>query len=484
MTVPLPRPAVGATTTTTAIAIAEAVRAGRISARAETEAALCRVANRNPAMNALVSVDAAASLAEAEAVDRRLAAGEVLPLAGVPVAVKDTIWVAGRRVTQGSRLFADFTAPADAIAVERLRRAGAVVIGMANTSEFACKGVTTNPLFGPTRHPLDPDLTPGGSSGGPAVAVAAGLVPLALGTDAGGSSRRPPAHVGVVGFKPSFGAIPCGPGFPDPVPGLSVLAPIAATVADAALMFEALAGPDPRDPDSAAVAFMDANLADSRPVETLTVAYSPRFGLRAPMDKDVADAVDRAVEALAAAGARIVRRDPVWPAGVSETALMPLQHAGLAALYGDAFRRDPGRFDPDIAAQIESGLALTGARVAAASLLGVAVARAYAEAFSDVDLMVGPTVPCVAWPLDRPGPEAIGGWPVPPRAHAVFTPLVNHARAPALSLPCGAGRDGLPVGLQILGPRGADRRVLRFAAFAEAILAKAYLLADGTERRA
>lgn len=449
-----------------AAVVAEAVRAGRSSARAETQAALDRIAAGNPALNAFVTVDEAAALAEAEMVDRRVAAGERLPLAGVPVAVKDTIWVGGRRVTQGSRLFADFHAPADAVAVERLRRAGAVIIGMANSSEFACKGVTTNPLFGPTRHPQNPDLTPGGSSGGPAVAVAAGLVPLALGTDAGGSSRRPPAHVGAVGFKPSFGAIPYGPGFAEPFTGIAVMAPIAADVADAALMFEALCGPDPRDPDSVAIALMDG-----RPPESLTVAYSPRFGLDAPMDDEVRQAVDGAVEVLDRAGVRIVRRDPPWPDGVTETALMPLQHAGLAALYGDAIRRDPSLFDPDIAVQIENGLRLTGAEVAAAQLLAVEVARALAGYFTAVDLVIGPTTPCVAWPLDRLGPEIIGGRVVPPRAHAVFTPLFNHAKVPAISLPCGGGRDVLPVGLQLVAPRGLDRRLLRFAAFTETVLA-------------
>ncbi|WP_042696968.1 amidase [Azospirillum sp. B506] len=449
-----------------ATAVAEAVRTGRSSARAETEAALARIAAGNPALNAFVTVDADRALAEAESVDRRLAAGDLPALAGVPVAVKDTIWVAGRRVTQGSRLFADFHAPADAIAVERLRAAGAVILGMANSSEFACKGVTTNPLFGPTRHPQDPSLTPGGSSGGPAVAVAGGLVPLALGTDAGGSSRRPPAHVGAVGFKPSFGAIPYGPGFPEPFTGIAVMAPIAADVADAALLFEALCGPDPRDPDSVAIA-----PADIRPLERLTVAFSPRFGLEAPVDEDVRLAVESTVEALERAGVHIVRRDPPWPAGVTETALMPLQHAGLAALYGDAFRRDPALFDPDIAAQIDRGLTLTGAEVAAAQLLGVEVARALAGFFAEADLLVGPTTPCVAWPLDRLGPETIGGQTVPPRAHAVFTPLFNHARVPAISLPCGLGRDGLPVGVQVVAPRGLDRRVLRFAAHIETVLA-------------
>src|SRR3954469_21479069 len=191
-------------------------------------------------------------------------------LAGVPVVIKDNIWVDGWRITQGSRLFAEFVAPQDAIAIERLRKAGAVLVGIGATSEFACKGVTTSPLYGPTRHPLHPTLTPGGSSGGPAAAVAAGLVPLAIGTDAGGSSRRPPAHVGVVGFKPSYGAIPYGPGFAEPLFDISVIAPIPRSVADAALAFEAMAGPDARDPDSAAVD------SDERRFPDLRIAFSPK----------------------------------------------------------------------------------------------------------------------------------------------------------------------------------------------------------------
>ncbi|PWC40007.1 amidase, partial [Azospirillum sp. TSO35-2] len=256
-----------------------------------------------------------------------------------------------------------------------------------------------------------------------------------------------------------------GPGFAEPFSGLAVMAPIAADVADAALMVEALLGPDPRDPDSAAVA-----PAEERPPASLTVAFSLRWGLDAPVDGDVREAVERGVEALERAGARIVRRDPCWPAGVTETALMPLQHAGLAALYGAAFRRDPALFDPDIAAQIERGLALSGAEVAAAQMLSADVARAFAGFFSNADLLIGPTTPCVAWPLTKLGPETIGGQPVPPRAHAVFTPLINHAKAPAVSVPCGTGRDGLPVGVQIAGPRGLDRRVLRFAAVVERTL--------------
>jgi aspartyl-tRNA(Asn)/glutamyl-tRNA(Gln) amidotransferase subunit A len=433
--------------------IATRVNAGTISASDILVPHLAAIAECNSLLNALVDFDPEEGLRAARAIDRRIAAGEKLPLAGVPVAIKDNIWVARRRVTQGSRLFREFCPSVDAIAVERLKVAGAVVIGMANTSVFACKGVTTNRVYGLTRHHHSPDLTPGGSSGGPVVAVAAGTTPLAPGTDAGGSSRRPPAHVGVVGFKPSFGAIPYGPGFAEPYIGLSVIAPIAASVDDVVVAFDVLSGADARDPESAVM----LAAPDARTGADLVVAHSPCFGLDAPIDEDVAAAIQTAVERLAAAGARITRRDPRWPAGVNETALMPLQHAGLASLYGEAFTATPDIFDSDIAVQIESGLRYSGAAIASALRLSADVARSLAEFFADADLVVGSTTPCVAWRNNRLGQETIGGKPVPPRGHAVFSPLFNHAKVPAISIPCGVGRQGLPVGLQIVGPRGFDR---------------------------
>lgn len=447
-------------------ATAEAVQSGRRTAVEAVAEALDTIEARDGDLHAFVAVDASDAVRQAEAVDRRIAGGARPALAGIPVGVKDNIWVGGRRVTQGSRWFADFVAPEDAIAVARLRQAGAVIVGMTNTPEFAAKGLTTSPLHGPTRHPADPSLTPGGSSGGSSVAVAAGMVPLALGTDGGGSGRRPPAHVGVVGFKPSLGAIPYGPGFPEPFVGLSVIAPIARTVGDVALAFDALAGPDPRDPESLVV--LDPAPGEGQP---LRVAFSPTFGLDVPVDDDVAAAVERAGERMAAGGFAVRRADPVWPEGCDEDALMPLQHAGLAALHGDAFARDRGRFDPDIAAQIERGLSLSGPAVMRARILSVEVARNLAAFFADVDLLVGPTTPCVAWPLDRLGPATIGGRAVAARGHAVFTPLFNHAGVPAISIPCGAGRDGLPVGLQIVARRGADRMLLAAAAEVERLLA-------------
>ncbi len=149
---------------------------------------------------------------------------------------------------------------------------------------------------------------------------------------------------------------------------------------------------------------------------------------------------------------------------------MPLQHAGLAAIYGEAFERDPSVFDPDLAAQIERGLGLSGNDVAAAQILSSKIAVTLAEFFLEAEILVGPTTPCVAWPLDRLGPERIGGVEVTPRVHAAFTPLFNHARVPALSIPCGSGRAGLPVGLQLVGRRGRDRQLLEFARQAEAAL--------------
>ncbi|WP_315753675.1 MULTISPECIES: amidase [unclassified Bradyrhizobium] len=444
--------------------IARAVMARQSTAREMAEQALARIAAARD-LNAVVTTDPARTRAEADAVDARVAAGEAMPLAGVPIVVKDNIWVEDWRITQGSRLFADFIAPEDAIAIARLRRAGAVIVGIGATSEFACKGVTTSRLFGPTVHPQDRQLTPGGSSGGPAVAVAAGLVPLAIGTDAGGSSRRPPAHVGVVGFKPSFGAIPYGPGFPEPFWRISVIAPIATDVGDARLAFEIMAGADPRDPDT-----FDVAVADH--ATPLRVAFSPRLGLDVAVDGDISAGLQRAVDRLRAGGMPIVDKDPVWPAGLAEDAVMPLQHAGLAALYGDAFHNDPAQFDPDVAKQIERGLGLTGADVARALEASAQIARAFASFFTQAGVLLAPTVPCVAWPFTQLGPSKIGGKSASPRAHAVFTPYANHAGVPAISIPCGTNVHGLPFGLQLIAARGCDRLLLDVAADAEQILAQ------------
>jgi len=449
----------------TAQDIAAAVTAGSLDPVEVTDAFLGRIIARNPDLNALVGFDPALARKAAIAVRSRVASGEPMALAGVPVVVKDNIWVAGRNITQGSRLFADFKAPEDAIAVARLRQAGAVVIGIGNCPEFVCKGVTNSPHNGIARHPLNPRLTPGGSSGGNAAALAADFAPIALGTDGGGSGRRPSAHTGTVGFKPSFGAIPYGPGFPEPYWGIAVIAPMARTVGDVRLLFDTVAGADPRDPESIEVA--PASAAEPH---RLRFAYSPRLGLDVAVDADVDAAIEAALALIEAAGGTIDRADPMWPPGLNDASLVPLQAAGLAALHGEAWRRDPSQFDADVAEMIAWGVTLSGTAVADVLETSARIKRAVAELFVSHDVLVCPTAPCVAWPSSELGPSRIGGRAVTPRAHAIFTPFFNHALVPAISIPCGRGRAGLPVGLQLIARHGEDRRLLATAAAIETVL--------------
>jgi aspartyl-tRNA(Asn)/glutamyl-tRNA(Gln) amidotransferase subunit A len=441
------------TAVATARDVANGVRTGALDP-VEIVREACRRATAQKALNALTVLDADRAIAAAGDVKARLKAGENLPLAGVPLIVKDNIWAEGWRVTQGSRLFADHVAPRDALAVARAKAAGAVVIGIGACSEFAAKGVTATPLHGVTHHP----------------ALAAGIAPLALGTDAGGSSRRPPAHCGIVGFKPSQGAVAHPFGFAEPFWGLSCIAPMAPDVADAALLFEAIAGPHPLDAES-------RSIAAAAPFEAseLRIASSMDLGLGYPIDDDVTAAFNTALTALRRACRRIDKTAPAFPDAARSPALSHQQFAGLAAIHGSAWRHDPSMIDPDLGAQIERGFGLKGTELAEGLEASRLVRLAVADFFQSHDVLITPTTPCVAWPHAQLGPPVIGGREVDPRGHAVLTPLFNHAWTPAISIPCGRGRAGLPVGLQIVGAIGQDRRVLAFAAFAERALAEAGL---------
>lgn len=453
--------------TLSACALAAQVHAGTLSAVAVARHFIARVERLNPGLNAIVQFDAAQVLAEAEAVDARLAAGEALPMAGVPFTVKDNLWVAGRRIAQGSRLFEDFVAPRDAWAVARLRSLGAVVLGITNCSEFACKGVTSNLLYGATRHPLDPALTPGGSSGGAVAALAAGLGLLALGTDAGGSTRRPAAHCGLVGFKPSNGLIPHPWGFAEPNFGLSVIGQLARGVDDCAWLYDQLLAYDAADPAGVPIAVgLQAGTGLHEPVTALRVAWSPQLGCDFAVDADVLQALQRRVDALRAAGWQIEDADPPWPAQAREYPLLALQQAGLHALYGARLADAREHIDPVLVAQIEAGAAVTPAQVAQALRLKEKLVACLAGFFERYDLLLCPTTPVTAWPLEQLGPPTIGGRPAGPRGHAAFTPLFNYCGVPACSVPAGSVR-GLPVGLQVVGPRWEDGRVLRGAAGVE-----------------
>lgn len=450
--------------------IAVGIRRGALDPLEVTRTALADCHASQPRLNALTVIDDGKALAEAETVSVRLAAGDDLPLAGVPLVVKDNIWVGGWRITQGSRYFAEHIAPRDALAVERARKAGAVVLGIGHCPEFACKGLTRSPLHGITHHPMDPSLTPGGSSGGNSAIVAAGMVPVSIGTDGGGSSRRPPAHCGIVGFKPSHGAIPHPFGFPEPFWWVTCISPIARDVADAALLFSVLAGPDTRDSES----LRSLASREEQPHE-LRIAAHPTVGLDVPVDEDVAEAFSKAMAALRSAGLRMTSTAPDWPAAQERACLSAIQFAGLAAIHGALYRADPEAMDPDVAAQVEQGFRVPATEVARGMEASQQIRRCLGAFFSEFDLMLSPTTPCVAWPHSELGPATIGGKPVDARGHAAFTPLYNHGQNPVISIPCGRGRAGLPVGLQIAGGVGEDHRVLAFAGMAERVLAEAGL---------
>lgn len=453
--------------------LAAQVQARNVSAVEVAQAMCARVARLEPQLNAFADFDPALPLAAAAEVDRRLAAGEDLPLAGVPFTVKDNLWLGGRPASFGSRLFADFVAPRDSWCVARLRALGAVPLGMTNCSEFACKGITATPLHGQTRNPWDLQRTPGGSSGGAVAAVASGLGPLALATDAGGSTRRPAAHTGLVGMKPTLGRVPNPWGFDDPNHLLSVIGQIGRDVEDVAWMLDLLTAWEPADPLSSPVFDQPDVLAQlKRPLPAGRLAYAPQLGCGLAVDADVRATLDRAVQRLQAAGWVIEEADPVWPAQAREYPLIALQQAGLAQLFGERWQREPGLFDPDIGTQIELGLQITGPRIAELLRLREHLHASFTALFERYDGLLCPVSPVEAWPLGQLGPAEIGGLPAGPRGHAAFTPLFNYGSVPAVSLPCGTGRLGLPVGLQIAGPRFADARVLQLAWHAEQVLGK------------
>ena len=447
-----------------AATIAAAVRTGKAKARDVAEAAIARVEARNKDLTAIVDFNPAEARTAADSVDARRRQGFDGPILGVPYTVKDTTWVAGRRVTNGSLLYKDFIPPRDALAVERLKNAGGVFLGMTNTPEMAAKGHTENKVYGPSRHPMNTALTPGGSSGGAAAALAAGFTPIALGTDGGGSGRRPASHCGVVGLKASAGAIPSPFGFGGAYgPLYGVVAPMGRTVADARAAFEAMAGPDPRDPHSVA-------LLDVPPPANPRIAVSPRLGLDVAVDADVMAAIAVAVSKLRAAGWRIEDADITWPEGTNEGAFGAVNAAASALLFGEREAQDKNLFGDNVTGLIERGRTVAGTDVVAAFRFADACARAVATFFTEYDYLLTPTTACVAWPVEQPYPRIIENREAGPRGHAAFTPLFNLALTPGISVPCGSGRDGLPVGLQIVAPRLHDRPLLAMAQRAEMAL--------------
>jgi Asp-tRNA(Asn)/Glu-tRNA(Gln) amidotransferase A subunit family amidase len=443
---------------------AAAISDGSISAVQAVSNALERIAALDTDIGAFTVVTAEAALAQAAEVDRGERSG---PLAGVPISVKDHIWVAGLPATNGSRALADFVAPQDCACVARIVAAGAVIVGKTNNPEFCYRGTTSNEVYGTTRNPVDPSRTSGGSSGGAAASVAAEMVPLALGTDGGGSIRIPSAFCGTRGLKPSFGLVPKMPGFRG-WPTLSVTGPIAASVRDLALALAVMAGPSRQDPLSYPAPAGDYLAAvGSTAWDGLRVAVSEDLGF-ADVDPDVRAAFRAALDAISNAGARIshAHPDPVDPTAMWDSLALPEGYASEGALV---------TAHPDLVGSDAAAIALAGAEYSAGRYLDAQQDRAtyterWEDFFDDVDVLLTPTMPVTAFDVGRLAPATIDGRAVPESfdAWCALALPANLAGLPAASVPIGAGRDGLPVGLQVIGRRWDDAGVLRAAAAVEA----------------
>jgi aspartyl-tRNA(Asn)/glutamyl-tRNA(Gln) amidotransferase subunit A len=434
--------------------LAEQVRAGSVAARELVTAALDRIERIDEEVHAFVAVDAEAALAEAHAIDERVAAGEDAgPLAGIPLAVKDLEPAIGFVTSQGSTALAEGRpASHDSELVARLRAAGCIVIGKTNTPAFGHKPDTTNLVFPATRNPWDLARSPGGSSGGSAAALAAGMVPLATGSDGGGSIRIPSAVCGLSGMKPSLGRVPGDNAWHD----LSISGPMARRIGDIALALDTVIGPDPSDLRSLPMPEASWSGAVVEPHVPLRVAWSPTLGFATP-SADVLAVCERAVLALEDAGAEVVRVDDVF----TEDPLMTWVTLVAAYLVRsvEAHGAHADADEPSLAVYLDLGRSLGAGSVVAAIDACHDLNRRLVRLFADHRVLVTPTTATTA-PLSG---EQLENW-------VQYTYPFNLTRSPAGTVFAGLAADGLPVGLQVVGPQHGDQVVLRTLAALEAML--------------
>jgi len=446
--------------------LARQVANREVSARQLTEAALARIEATNGEIGAFVAVDEARALAQADALDQRVAKGDIVgPLAGIPIGVKDTEDAIGFRTTEGSLLFADSAvATADSVLVDRLRQAGCVIVGKTNTPELAWKADTDNRVFGRTANPWSLVRSAGGSSGGSAAAVAAGMVPMATGSDGGGSLRIPAALCGLTTLKPSLGRVPMGGSTPPGWADLSSKGVLVHTARETAYALDAVVGPDPTDlrslpmPDRPWRGALDDVGLPRR------VVWSPTLGY-APVDAEVLAACEAALTALEGRGTEVVRVEEVF----DEDPATPWLQLSLAANLRVVQEADPGGerwgdLDPDQAAMLEwvrdSGTVTTTLEV---QDLAHRLNLKLVEVLHQAPLLLTPTVAG-----QTPVGKAFGTVHGVEDANWVrFTYPFNLTRSPAGTVPVGVTADGMPIGLQVVGSQHGDVAVLRLLAALE-----------------
>ena len=463
-----------------AVEVARLVRRRVVSPLEVVDAHLAEIVRRNPSLNAYVILLADEARDAAHRAERAVMAGAPLgPLHGVPVALKDLFdFKAGVRNTFGSRPLADFVSTTTSTCVQRLERAGAIVLGKTNSAEFGHKATTDNPLFGPTSTPFCLGKNAGGSSGGSAAAVAAGLASLALGSDGAGSVRIPAALCGAFGLKPSYGRVASAArpnAFRSHTP-FAQNGPLARSVADAALMLQVLAGPDPRDPLSLPHEDQDYLAATRRPIRGLRVAYSPDLGIF-PVDPVVAAVVAEALGAFVEAGAHVEPVRVRIERHQSELSGVLLRQVGL--MLADVFEGFKARgldllgahrseLSLELVGLVELGQNVSGLEARRDDTLRTEVLDAIQDVFVHHDVLVTPTlgVPAVdnAGQGQTVGPREVNGQTVEPLLGWCLTYPFNFTGHPAASVPAGVTADGLPIGLQIVGRRFDDAGVLAASA--------------------
>ena len=430
---------------------------------------IARIEAVDHAVNAMVARDFERARAAARQADEAVARGDDLPpLHGLPIGIKDLQETAGLRTTHGSVIFRDHVPAADERIVAAVRQAGAIVVGKTNTPEFGAGANTRNAVYGATGNPFDPTRSAAGSSGGSAVALATGMVPLCTGSDTGGSLRNPAAFSGIVGFRPTPGLVANerrGLGWSN----LPVAGPMARTVPDLCLLLSTMVSDDTRDPLAAAVRAEDYAVPARIDLSRLRVAFTPDFGF-APTERHIAEVFTEKTGTLRQVFARAEDATPDC-AGADE-AFEVLRSLGFLAGHAEKVRTRPQDVGPNVRANVEEGLRYTAADVARAQALQTALYRRWQAFFDDWDVILTPSITISPRSWRELYPAEIDGRPTRTYFHwLALAYAVTLAGHPAVSLPVGLDRNGMPFGLQIVGPRGGDAFVLAVAAELEAMLA-------------
>ena len=444
---------------TSAKKLARMIRTRKLSATEVVRAFIARIEAVNPKVNAIVTFLPEQALKRAKALDRKGAVAG--PLAGLPIAHKDIVPTKGIRTTFGSPIYRDHVPDVDHVIVERLRDAGAILIGKTNTPEFAIGAQTFNPIFGATRNPYDLSKTSGGSSGGAAAVVASGMLPFADGSDLGSSLRNPASFCNVVGFRPTPGRVPNWP-FPNAWDTLWSVGPIARTVEDTALLLSAMAGPDPRAPTTHAEPGSIFGRALGRDFRKVRVAWTPDLGGAFPVDARVTRALEPARAVLKSLGCIV--EDAAPDLSDADEAFQVQRALGLVEAFGELIKTKRALMKDTVVWNIEQGLKMDAARIAKANVLRSNVYHTLRTFLERYEFLVLPTVQVPPFSVDQPYVTEINGaklanyleWM---KSNYLFSATTH----PAISVPAGFTDDGLPIGLQIVGRYRDDFGVLQLA---------------------